>query len=179
VGNADGARPRELPCNPRFAEFIHAELMPWIRKTYTAPPDPARTIISGASYGGLAAVHTALLFPQTFGNVISQSGSFWWTPPPDPARPFAFDLEREPNYVASLFIARPPLPLRFYLEAGISEISVPGQPRGVLDANRHLRDVLLAKGYETHYREYAGGHGALSWRGTLSDALLRIAGTWK
>ncbi|MCL4850914.1 MAG: enterochelin esterase, partial [Bryobacteraceae bacterium] len=173
IGNAAGARPYELPCNVRFAEFVHDELMPWVRKAYNVVNTPQRTIIGGSSYGGLAATCTALKYPETFGNVLSQSGSYWWTPPPDPRKPFAFDLEREPNYIASMFITRSRLPLRFYLEAGIAEISVPGQPRGVLDANRYLRDVLLAKGYEVQYREFAGGHGALSWRGTFPDALLR------
>ena len=40
----------------------------------------------------------------------------------------------------------------------------------------HMRDVLQAKGYFVHYVEFNGGHEYLSWRGTLSDALLVLVG---
>jgi enterochelin esterase family protein len=39
----------------------------------------------------------------------------------------------------------------------------------VLETNRHMRVVLLAKGYEVHYQQFVGGHDYLSWRGTLAD----------
>jgi len=42
--------------------------------------------------------------------------------------------------------------------------------------NRHMRDVLQAKGYSVHYREFNGGHEYLNWRGTLADALLALVG---
>lgn len=178
VGNAPGARPTELPCNPAFAAFVRDELLAWFHAGYQAPRDPARTIVAGSSYGGLAAVYAAIQSPRTFGNVLSQSGSFWWTPPPDPRRPFQFDPDAEPNHVAAMILAQPPLPVRFYLEAGTAEIAMPGHSGGILDTNRHLRDVLLAKGHQVFYHEFAGGHGALSWRATFPHALLRITDSW-
>jgi enterochelin esterase family protein len=42
--------------------------------------------------------------------------------------------------------------------------------------NRHLRDVLLAKGYRVSYQEYSGGHSYVSWRGSLADGLVDLAG---
>src|SRR5438034_7006429 len=89
----------------------------------------------------------ALRHPETFGNVLSQSGSFWWIPPPSPEKPLERDLYAEPNYVASLFLAAPQLPLRFYMGAGSQEVDFSGRSAGILETNRHLRDVLLAKGY--------------------------------
>ena len=47
---------------------------------------------------------------------------------------------------------------------------------GTLESNRHMRDVLLAKGYEVHYREFIGGHDYLSWRGLLADGLIALIG---
>ncbi len=45
-----------------------------------------------------------------------------------------------------------------------------------LESSRHMRDVLLAKGYEVHYREFVGGHDYLSWRGLLADGLIALLG---
>jgi enterochelin esterase family protein len=36
--------------------------------------------------------------------------------------------------------------------------------------------VLIAKGYELHYSEVAGGHEPLSWRGGLADGLIELFG---
>lgn len=178
VGNPSRqARMVELPCNPAFADFLAAELIPWVRKNYRVTSDPARTTVSGSSYGGLASTYVALRYPEIFGNVLSQSGSFGWTPPPDPAKPRDFDPEREKNHVASLFLAAPKLPVRFYLDAGTEEIdfSLPGARN--LIPNRHFRDVLKAKGYEVHYREFVGGHDEASWRATFPEGLLALWGT--
>ena len=41
-------------------------------------------------------------------------------------------------------------------------------------SNRHMRDVLDAKGYAFTYHEYDGPHDAIVWRGTLGDALLEL-----
>jgi enterochelin esterase-like enzyme len=46
----------------------------------------------------------------------------------------------------------------------------------VLETSRHMRDVLLAKGYEVHYQQFVGGHDYLSWRGTLADGLIALIG---
>jgi hypothetical protein len=40
--------------------------------------------------------------------------------------------------------------------------------------HRWLHDVLVSKGYDTVYREFAGGHDAAWWRGTFADALLWV-----
>jgi enterochelin esterase family protein len=73
----------ELPCNPRYADFLANELMPWARQNYYATAQPERTIVAGSSFGGLASVFAGLKHPEVFGNVISLSGSFWWKPEGD------------------------------------------------------------------------------------------------
>jgi enterochelin esterase-like enzyme len=176
VDNGPGdARSRELPCNPTFANFLNFELVPWARRSYNVTLDPRQVVVAGSSYGGLAATFVALRHPETFGNVLSQSGSYWWTPPKN--NPSDFDPDAEPNWVAKQFIAAPLLPLRFYLDAGSDEIDLSGQGRAILVPTRHLRDVLLAKGYEVHYQEFVGGHDYLSWRGTLADGLILLMGS--
>jgi enterochelin esterase-like enzyme len=75
-----------------------------------------------------------------------------------------------------LFVTSPKLPLRFYLDAGSMELDRSGQGGAILVPNRHLRDVLRAKGYEVFYQEFIGGHDYLSWRETLADGLILLLG---
>lgn len=176
VGNARGMRPTELPCNAVFAEFLNSELIPWLRRNYNVSREPQRVTIGGYSYGGLAATCAAWRHPETFGNVLSQSGSYWWTPPPDPAKPDTFAPDADPSYVAQLFVNSPKLPLRFYLNAGSMEVNRDGDGSSILVTNRHLRDVLRAKGYEVFYQEFQGAHDYLSWRGMIADGLILLGG---
>jgi enterochelin esterase-like enzyme len=174
VDNGPGnARSRELPCNSQFADFLNFELMPWLRRLYSVTSDPRQVVVAGSSYGGLASTWAAFRHPETFGNVLSQSGSYWWTPPKANDE---FDRESEPSWVAKQFIASPKLPIRFYMDAGSDEIDLSGKGSSILVPNRHLRDVLLAKGYEVHYQEFVGGHDYLSWRGTIADGLILLMG---
>jgi enterochelin esterase-like enzyme len=108
IGNAPKARSVELPCNPAFADFLANELVPWVRRLYNVTSDPRQVTIGGSSYGGLAATYAAYRHPEMFGNVLSQSGSYWWTPPTDPSKPSSFDPDSEHGYVASLFVCGEP-----------------------------------------------------------------------
>lgn len=153
----------ELPPNPDFADFLARELMPWAARQGIAAP-AARTVIGGSSYGGLASSYAALRHPEVFGNVLSQSGSYWWGQPGG-----------EDQWLTRQYAAVRRLPIRFYLVAGQFETGRAGQP-GIFETNRHLRDVLQAKGYVVTHREVAGGHDYLSWRGTLSDGLIDLIG---
>lgn len=81
VGNGPPpARLSELPPNKKLLAFVREELIPWVRARYAVTRDPQRSVIGGASLGGLAAAYIALKSPDLFGNVLSQSGSYWWWP---------------------------------------------------------------------------------------------------
>jgi enterochelin esterase family protein len=73
-------RNKELPPNPAFADFLATELLPWVHARYTVTSDPKLTTVAGSSYGGIAATYAGLRHPDMFGNVLCQSGSFWWAP---------------------------------------------------------------------------------------------------
>ena len=159
-------RNRELPCHQPFVDFLTTELLPWVRERYHVTTDPARTIVGGSSYGGLAATFAALRAPEVFGNVLSQSGSFWWKP----------EGAGEHEWLARQFALNPKLPLHFYLDVGLRE-SGPTPDNGPTQVvvNRHMRDVLQAKGYPVQYAEFMGGHDYICWRGTLVDGLLALS----
>jgi len=174
VGNAKpNRRNEELSCNVAFADFLAKELVPWVRQNYRVTADPNRTIIAGSSLGGLAASFTALRHPAIFGNVLSQSGVYSASPTNENSENW-----EESEWLTRQFVTSPKLPVRFYLEAGLLEsVLKPGLGTvSSLAANRHLRDVLVAKGYTVHYREFNGGHDYVNWRGTLADGLLLLIG---
>jgi enterochelin esterase-like enzyme len=173
ISNAPGARDRELFCNPELYRALVTELLPWAHGLYTFTSDPRQTVVAGSSAGGLAAACAGLWHPETFGNILAQSGAFHWTPPPGS---HLSDSSSEPNWIARRFISSPKKPLRFYLDAGSAEFNATGGADSILFCTRTLRDVLRAKGYEVHFQEFEGGHDYLSWRGTLADGLMALMG---
>jgi len=170
------ARGLELPCNPEYAEFLNSELMPWVRANWNVTRDPHQVTVAGSSYGGLASAWAAYRHPETFGNVLSQSGSYWWSPRGDPAHPEKMEEGAESGWLPRLFMNSEKLDVRFYLDAGLFEVDLSGSGGSILLPNRAMRDLLRAKGYEVHYQEFVGGHDYLSWRETLADGLLFLLG---
>ena len=190
VDNVGNRRLVDLVANPEFADFMATELVPWVRAHYNVTRDPARTVVSGESAGGLAAAYMGLRHPEVFGNVFSQSGAFWWSPehsggvcaskcPEDSGQrtdPDSDDSRTEGNWMAKQFVSSPKLSVRFFLEAGTFEVDRDRSGADILEATRTLRDVLLAKGYEVHFQQFVSGHEELSWRGTFADGLIALLG---
>jgi len=170
--NLPSRRLDDLLPNPEFGDFVAKELVPWVRSHYNVAKDSSRTTVGGYSAGGVASAFMGLRHPEVFGNVISQSGAFWWAPDHYPIP----DSTTEPNWMAKQFVISPKLPLRFYLEAGTFETDRDGNGGQILEPTRHLRDVLLAKGYDVHYQQFVGGHDGLTWQGSLADALIALLG---
>lgn len=164
IGNAPGARADELSCNEQFAEFLATELWPWLRARHRVTVDPRQVVLAGSSLGGLGAAFFAWRHPELVGNVICQSGSLNWSPDEALAKT---DPAVEGEWLTRQFAVTPKRDIRFVLEAGLLE--------SVRIESRHLRDVLLAKGYEVvRYSEYNGGHDYLNWRGSLADGLMAL-----
>lgn len=166
VNPNQAARNSQLTAHDPFFDFLAKELVPYIRTNYNTSAKPNETAISGYSLGGFASAYAGFRNPETFGLILSQSGSFWF----EPSR----SETAEPNWLAQKFIASPKLPLRFYMDAGLFEVDLSGRGSSILLPNRHLRDVLRAKGYDVTYREFPGGHDYVNWRGTLADGLIDL-----
>jgi enterochelin esterase-like enzyme len=189
VENVPHRRLVDLVANPEFADFMATELVPWVRSHYNVTKDQKQTVLTGYSAGGLASAYVAFRHSEVFGNVLSLSGAFWWSFEHNggvcgPRCPDSGgtggkdddDATTEGNFMVKQFLASPKLPLRFYFAAGTFEIDRNGGG-DILECTRDLRDVLLAKGYEVHYEQFAGGHDGLSWRGMFADGLLALIGT--
>jgi enterochelin esterase family protein len=136
-------------------------------------------VIGGASGSGHSAACVALQHPESIGNVIAQSGAFWrginhtasyWR---DPAR----DEGREG--FAHAVASRDHVPVRYWLTVGRLECGVAFNAHivSMVHASRHVRDVLLAKGYEVTLRETSGGHDPYHWESSLPEALIALLGS--
>lgn len=158
-----------------YVSFLADEVVPWIEKQYHFKAEPKRTVIGGESIEGLTGAFAAFRRPDVFGAVLSQSGSFWIND---------HDADNgEPEWLARQFARRNRLDVTFYLDVGQMEFVrndgdriftpfIPGETN-LLASNRHLRDVLTAKGYAVYYSETHGAHEPLRWSRTLPALLMR------
>ena len=108
--------------------------------------------------------------------MLCQSGDFSWAPDHIHVMGRLADATTETGWLAKEFIKSAKLPIRFHLDAGTFEVDQVGTGGNALETSRHMRDVLLAKGYEVYYQQFVGGHDYLSWRGTLADGLIELIG---
>ncbi|MGW4201272.1 alpha/beta hydrolase-fold protein [Streptomyces sp. NPDC004726] len=169
----------EMCCNPDLVTQYADELVPWLRSEYGAGEDPSRTVATGASYGGLGSVWLAHSRPDAIGRVLSLSGSHWW------GQKSGFGVEEgrysmghdgEPEWLTRQIAADPVTGTRYWVSAGTLETQP--LPTGItlLAANRHLRDVLTAKGYEVAYDEFPGAHEHAGWRRSFANGLRYLLG---
>lgn len=153
-------RVKELYLNSSFSDLVAGQFMTWVRQRYNVTRSPREAVVGGLSLGGVAAAYTAMRHPEVFGGVLSQSGAFQYR-------------HEDPEPLIRRFTKSARLPIRFYLEAGLMEVN---ETPSLLHENRHLRDVLEAKGYEVTYSEFNGRHDAVCWRGSLSQGLIALLG---
>ncbi len=164
VGNASPeARGQELPPNPKFAQFMAEELMPWVKQQGLGQL-ARHTVVAGSSYGGLVSSYLGLTHPELFGNVLSMSGSYWWAPQGEPAGWMQRAWQTLPS----------PMPnVRFYIDAGRFETGRGGR-NGILETSRELGDVLRARGLSVTQREWISGHDYVQWQASLGCGLVAL-----
>lgn len=163
------ARMTELSCQDSFCDFLADELLPWVRDRLLVSTEAAAVLVGGVSRGGLASAYAGLRRPDAIGNVLSMSGAYWWTPD---------DGDSEPEWLAGQIAATDRKPVRWYIDVGSLEWTrLEGMPlSSMLGSNRHLRDVLTARGYDLTYQEFPGGHDFASWGRTVADGLVSLFG---
>ncbi len=158
------ARMEELKCNDTFGDIIVDELIPWIKDKYNISNKAAEAVIGGLSLGGLTAAYLGLRHSEVFGNVLSQSGSYWY-------RPESYQGTESDCWLSTQFEEIDKLPLKFYLNIGVIE-----NKERMIDTNIKFRDVLLAKGYAVDFEEFMSGHDYLCWGETLANGLISLIG---
>lgn len=151
-------RSRELPCNPDFWLAVQDELFPQVKSMAPFSDRADHTVVAGQSFGGLSSLYAGLNWPQRFGCILSQSGSYWW-----PHRGAQQDGLLIEQLKAGDKTARG---LRIVLEAGRNEPLI-------LRANQAILAELYTQ-QPVFWRQVDGGHDALCWRGGLTQGLMTL-----
>lgn len=152
-------RSRELPCNADFWLAVQEELLPRVKTLAPFSDRADRTLVAGQSFGGLSSLYAGLNWPQRFGCVLSQSGSYWW--PHRGAQQDGLVIEQ---LKAGEKTARG---LRIVLEAGRNEPLI-------FRANQAIYAELQHTQQQVYWRQVDGGHDALCWRGGLTQGLMAL-----
>ena len=154
-------RLNEYAGNERHARFIVEDLLQSLRQRLPLEDTPDTRGLMGASFGGVASLHTAWRYPGMFGRLLLQSGSFAFSDLGGHTRGPLFDpVVRFVNE----FRTRPGLPTeRIYMSCGIYE--------GLIYENRSLLPLLRDRGIEVRYDEARDGHNWENWRDRLRPGL--------
>lgn len=163
-------RAAELPCHQDFWLAIQAELLPQIAQLQPFTEQASHTLVAGQSFGGLAALYAGLNWPQRFGCVLSQSGSFWWP-----------DIDHVKARVAGNAAHQGWLTEQVYQGLGAGQslniFMEAGRREDVIyQVNEVMSEALRQTGHRLHYRVHGGGHDVLCWRGGLIDGLHYLLG---
>jgi enterochelin esterase family protein len=163
----------DLANQPKFAQFLGRQLMPWVRRSYNVTRDARRTIVTGSSAGGLAAAYVALQRPDLFGNVLAQSGAFWRGDVGSNGAPF--------ETLTAKYARTPKQDLRFAIDVGTKETGrvVGGEGPVFIDAVRRMRDALRGRGYPVTYTEVPEGvHAPATWSARLPLGIVALSKDW-
>ncbi|MGB5335478.1 MAG: alpha/beta hydrolase-fold protein, partial [Woeseiaceae bacterium] len=69
-------RLKEYSGDDRHARFLSQEVLPFMNGAFPLIDAPASRCLMGASFGGVASLHAAWRYPEHFGALLLQSGSF-------------------------------------------------------------------------------------------------------
>ncbi len=152
-----------LPLNFEFKDEFITDFLPLIRNNYNTSLKPEFNIIGGISYGGLAATFIAFYYPDIFGKILSQSGSFWR----DLQLTDLQDKWIRNDWLINRFITEENKNLQLYFDWGLQE-------NWVLGANRKMVHVLEQKGYKYKFIEFNGWHDWSNSRKTFPQGLMYL-----
>jgi enterochelin esterase family protein len=145
----------------RHARFVADEMLPALVDAYPLSEGRGARGLMGASLGGVAALHIASLYPDRFGQLLLQSGSFAFSdlghhkkdPVFDPVVRFVNNYRKRPF----------PLAEKIYVSCGIYE--------SLIYENRSIVPLLQAQGMQVNFQEARDAHNWENWRDRLRNAL--------
>ena len=154
-------RLKEYGGNDKHARFLADDLLPLMNEAYPLQDDVNARCVMGASFGGVASLHAAWRFPEHFGSLLLQSGSFAFSdlgrhqrgPVFDPVVEFMNEFREDPGRPAE----------RIFMSCGVYE--------SLIYENRSLVPRLQSKGVEVRFEEARDAHNWENWRDRLRIGL--------
>lgn len=155
-------RLREYANDERHARFLTEELLPDLTGRLPIIDRPQARCLMGASFGAVAAFSTAYRYPDVWGRLLLQSGSFAFTdigtrnrrgPLFDRVVEFVNQVREEPAAVSE----------RIFMSCGVYE--------SLIYENRSLVPLLDATGMQVKFVEARDGHNWENWRDRLREGL--------
>lgn len=151
----------EYTANSDHAQYLGEELLPWLQSKFPVLNDPGATGLLGSSLGAVAALHTAAQYPNRFGRLLLQSGTYAFSDLGHHQKGPALDpvVEFINNYRAKPF----PLAERIYMSCGVYE--------SLIYENRSLLPVLQGQRMDVNFEEARDAHNWENWRDRLRSGL--------
>ena len=151
----------EYTGDQRHARFIGDELLQELNSKFPLIDSNSARGLMGASLGGVATLHTARQYPNRFGQLLLQSGSFAFSdlgqhqkgPIFDPVVRFVNEYRKNAFALAE----------KIYMSCGIYE--------SLIYENRSLVPLLQAQGMQVRFEEARDAHNWENWRDRLRNGL--------
>ena len=151
----------EYAGNNTHADFVVNDVLPLMAEKFSLIDEPFARGIMGASFGGVASLHAAWRYPDVFGRLLLQSGSFAFSdlgahqrgPVFDPIVRFMNEFRANPGRPAE----------KIYMSCGIYE--------SLIYENRSLVPQLQAQGINIKFEEARDAHNWENWRDRLRNGL--------
>jgi enterochelin esterase-like enzyme len=143
--------------DPAYADALVEKVLPAVSEATALVEVP---VITGASLGGLAALHTHIRHPGVFGGLFLQSGSFF-TAVPEGREESLYAIPPFVNGLHSSATLADPLPT----------VMTAGQVERNLANIRRMARTLAARGYDVELHEVPDGHNYTAWRDALDPYL--------
>jgi enterochelin esterase-like enzyme len=157
-----GDRLAEYANSAAHARYLTAELLPRLEAEFPLVGRPGGRCLMGSSFGAVASLSTAYRYPEVYGSLLLQSGSFVFTdignnhgggPAFEPVVRFINRYRAAPRRVAD----------RLFVSCGVYE--------PLIIPNRSMVPVFESAGMTVRYVEARDGHSWENWRDRLRAGL--------
>jgi enterochelin esterase-like enzyme len=157
-----GDRLAEYANSAAHARYLTAELLPRLEAELPLMGRPGGRCLMGSSFGAVASLATAYRYPEVYGSLLVQSGSFVFTdigsnhgggPVFEPVVRFINRYRAAPRRVAD----------RMFVSCGVYE--------PLIIPNRSMVPVFEGTGMAVRYVEARDGHSWENWRDRLQAGL--------
>jgi enterochelin esterase-like enzyme len=157
-----GDRLAEYANSAAHARYLTAELLPRLEAELPLIAKPGGRCLMGSSFGAVASLATAYRYPEVYGSLLVQSGSFVFTdignnhgggPVFEPVVRFINRYRAAPRRVAD----------RLFVSCGVYE--------PLITPNRSMVPVFEGAGMTVRYVEARDGHSWENWRDQLRAGL--------